>query len=161
MEELARKFALERHGNQKYGKLPYSAHLDEVAEISSPYGSKATVIAYLHDVVEDTETTLVEINAVFGQFISDRVSILTDESGANRKERKLKTYEKMSAVTGREELALLVKAADRLANLRAPNAQNNNMLTLYKSEHAIFKESVYRRNLCEPIWDEIEQIING
>lgn len=162
MEEHAREFALERHGDQKYGEQPYSVHLDEVARISSSYGSKATVIAYLHDVVEDTETTLDEIRTVFGEFVSNCVSILTDESGINRKARKHKTYKKMAAVSGREELALLVKAADRLANLRASNAQNNQKkLDLYKNEHAVFKESVYRPDLCEPIWDEIERIING
>lgn len=114
MKEKAREFAVERHGEQKYGDLPYFVHLDEVAEIASKYGDKAITVAYLHDVVEDTETELEEIENEFDSFTSKCVAVLTDEPGANRKERKAKTYDKMAKVGGELELALLVKVADRL-----------------------------------------------
>ena len=162
MKEKARTFAIERHGDQKYGAEPYSLHLDEVAKIASEYGNDAVVIAYLHDVVEDTSTTLEEIESHFGLQISQCVGILTDEPGANRKERKSKTYNKMANVTGELELALIVKAADRLANLRACVAQKNiRLLEMYKKEHPIFKKSVYRANLCEPLWQEMQGIVNA
>jgi len=162
MKEKAREFAVERHGEQKYGDLPYFVHLDEVAEIASKYGDKAITVAYLHDVVEDTETELEEIENEFDSFTSKCVAVLTDERGANRKERKAKTYDKMAKVGGELELALLVKAADRLANLRACVAQDNtSLLSMYKNEHPTFKSSVYRSNLCETLWKEIEAIVNA
>jgi (p)ppGpp synthase/HD superfamily hydrolase len=64
MKENARKFAIERHGNQKYGEHPYSTLLDEVAAIASKYGEKAAVIAHLHDVVEDTNTKAEEMEVI-------------------------------------------------------------------------------------------------
>ena len=91
-----------------------------------------------------------------------RSTVVTDEPGTNRKGRKAKTYEKMASVSGELELALIVKAAVRLANFRACVAQNNSgLLSMYKNEHPIFKQSVYRPSLCEPLWQEIERIVNA
>lgn len=160
MKERARQFALERHAGQLYGNYPYSFHLDEVAKIASAYGEEAIVVAYLHDVVEDTSTDLDEIESEFNGFIARCVGILTDEPGASRKERKAKTHDKMAKIQGDLELALIVKASDRLANLRACVAEDNEkMLMKYKEEHVKFREAVYRANLCEPLWQEIEEII--
>jgi (p)ppGpp synthase/HD superfamily hydrolase len=53
----AREFAIKAHGEQKYGEFPYSVHLDEVATIAKPYGESAEIVAYLHDVIEDTSVT--------------------------------------------------------------------------------------------------------
>ena len=162
MKEQAREFAIERHGDQKYGENPYSLHLDEVANIASKYGDQAVVVAYLHDVVEDTDTIVEEIELIFDSLTSQCVAILTDESGSNRKERKAKTYKKMAKVSGELELALIVKTADRLANFRACVSQiNNDLLNMYKNEHAVLRQSVYRPNLCEPLWLEIEGIVNA
>ena len=159
MMEKARKFAIERHGVQKYGDYPYSFHLDAVANIASEYGDEAITIAYLHDVVEDTQTTIDEIETEFGRLISQCVHVLTDEPGADRKERKAKTYAKMSKVSGELELALIVKAADRLANFRSCVAQNNiERLKTYIKEQQAFREAAYRPNLCDPLWKEIEAL---
>jgi len=162
MIEKARQFAIEHHGNQKYGDQPYVVHLDEVAEIAADFGEDAIVIAYLHDVVEDTQATLDDIECLFGRFISDCVAIVTDETGRNRAERKPKTYRKMSQVSGELELALIVKAADRLANLRTCVAQDNHRLfKIYKNEHPTFRRSAYRANLCNELWIEIENLIQA
>lgn len=162
MKDRAREFAIKRHGDQPYGDHPYHVHLDEVAEIVSIYGVTAIVVAYLHDVVEDTDTTIEEIELLFGSFVAQCVAVLTDERGANRKERKIKTYAKMVKVSGDLELSLIVKAGDRLANLRkCVEEANKNLLTMYKDEHALFRQSVYRPSLCENLWLEIEEIVNS
>lgn len=162
MEKRARDFAIAAHGKQRYGKHPYSVHLDAVAKISQPFGETAKTIAYLHDVVEDTEVSVEEIEKQFGKLVSQAVEILTDEAGSNRKERKSKTYAKMAKVSGETEIALIVKAADRLANMRACVAgDNKDLLAMYKAEHPIFKKSVYRPNSCDEIWKELEDIFNG
>lgn len=160
--DKARKFAIERHGDQKYGDFPYTVHLDDVSTLAKTHGECAQIIAYLHDIVEDTDTTLEEIKLEFGSFVSNCVAILTDESGPNRKERKAKTYAKMAAVKGKHELALVVKAADRLANLRACSRHNNaTKLSMYKAEHSVFKQSVHRENLCDALWMQMDEIINS
>ncbi len=162
MKEQARIFAINSHGDQKYGNHPYSVHLDAVAKIARPFGEVAETIAYLHDVVEDTEVAVEELEVNFGKLVADAVAILTDESGNNRKDRKSKTYAKMAKVTGNTEVALVVKAADRLANMRACVADNNqDLLAVYKSEHPVFRESVFRPNACNEIWSELETLFNA
>ena len=119
------------------------------------------VIAYLHDVVEDADIELNTIEIEFGKFVADCVSILTDEAGNNRKERKEKTNFKMKNVSGELEMALIVKASDRLANMLACIADNNHeLLSMYKNEHEAFKNSVYREGLCDMLWYELDRIFN-
>lgn len=157
----ARQFAIEHHGQQRYGELPYVVHLDDVASRVEHYGEDATVVAYLHDVVEDTSVSESDIEQNFGLFVAQCVSILTDEAGINRKERKAKTYAKMKGVHGDLTLALVVKAADRLANIAAcVKAENSSMFNMYQLEHSIFKESVYRQGLCEDLWQQMSQLID-
>ncbi|WP_444934620.1 HD domain-containing protein [Microbulbifer sp. JTAC008] len=161
MRNKARSFAIQAHGDQRYGSFPYSVHLDEVAKIASEYGEEAEVVAYLHDVIEDTDVTAKEIEDIFGELVSRCVCILSDEPGETRKIRKSATYQKMAKVSGSEELALLVKAADRLANMRAClRSGDKAFLNMYRGEYEVFRRSAYRPNLCDKIWSEIEEIQN-
>jgi hypothetical protein len=161
-QHQARSFAIEAHADQRYGDRPYSYHLDAVAALAAPYGEEAVVVAYLHDTAEDTKTTIAEIEGRFGPRIAACVSLLTDEPGVNRKERKAKTYAKLAGVRGPNELALLVKAADRLANVRACiEDRKKSLWQLYRSEHEMFRASAYRAGLCEPLWAELDQLLGG
>jgi len=162
MLNKAKLYAIKAHGDQLYGDKPYSVHLEHVVTILRNYGETAQVIGYLHDVVEDTNITIEDIEDEFGVFVADCVSILTDETGDNRKERKTKTYAKMSKVSGDLELALVVKAADRLANLQASSSGDNvRLLNMYKQEHEIFKSSVQREGLASDVWKKIEQLVTN
>lgn len=157
---IARDFAVRAHADQRYGTQPYVVHLDAVASIVHPHGDVAEVIAYLHDVVEDTSVSIQEIENEFGSFIANCVALLTDEPGETRQERKRKTYQKLGLVRGDLQLALLVKAADRLANVRACiEGKNNEQLKIYKSEHKSFREAVYRPNIGDDIWSDLDHII--
>lgn len=158
----ARSYAVDMHGTQMYGDHPYAHHLDAVASILAPYGCEAQVIGYLHDVVEDTDATVADVQARFGDHVAACVALLSDEPGANRKERKSKTYAKLAQVTGPQELALVVKAADRLANVKACVAdQNDRLWTLYRSEHAVFRASAFRADLCNELWSELDSLLDG
>lgn len=160
MKQQARSFAIAAHAEQRYGDHPYAVHLDAVAELAAPYGEEAVVVAYLHDTAEDTTATIAEIESKFGPKIAACVALLTDEPGANRKERKAKTYAKLAGVQGPNELALIVKAADRLANVRAcVNDRKQSLWQLYRSEQATFKSSAYRNGLCDPLWTELELLL--
>jgi (p)ppGpp synthase/HD superfamily hydrolase len=160
--ERAREFALAAHGSQKYGEHPYSFHLDAVAEIARPYGDDAMVVAYLHDTVEDTATKIEDVQRLFGPKVAACVSLLTDEPGPDRKSRKARTYAKLAQVRGETELALTVKAADRLANVRACVAdRNDGLLETYRREHPTFRSAAYRAGMCEPLWLELDALIGG
>jgi (p)ppGpp synthase/HD superfamily hydrolase len=159
MIEKAKEFAIKWHGDQKYGDQPYFFHLNQVASLLRSYGETAQVIAYLHDVVEDTGVSLDELQREFGQLVASCVSILTDEPGATRQERKAKTYQKMAQVQGELELALIVKAADRLANMKSCIETNHQrLLDTYRREYADFHAGAYRPQMCDDIWQEIQAL---
>jgi guanosine-3',5'-bis(diphosphate) 3'-pyrophosphohydrolase len=156
----ARDFAIAAHGDQRYGARPYAYHLDMVAAILEPYGTQAQIVGYLHDTLEDTASTRDQIEAAFGLHVAACVAILTDEAGADRKTRKTRTYAKMAEVRGESELALIVKAADRLANVRACIADGlDRKLTMYREEHALLRAAVYRVSLCDALWDELDRAL--
>ena len=158
----ARAFALEAHGGQRYGDEPYAVHLDAVAALLVPYGDAASTVGYLHDVVEDTAVTLERVREEFGDLVADCVALVTDPPGGDRAERKAKTNAKLAAVEGDRRLALVVKAADRLANLRASVAAGGrgDKLDMYRREHPAFRAAAYRPGLCDALWAEIERILS-
>ena len=158
----ARAFALTAHGDQRYGTRPYVFHLDAVAELLSPYGTDAQVIGYLHDVVEDTSVSEIDIRNRFGELVADCVRLLTDCPGSSRTERKVATYARLAQVNGATELALVVKAADRLANVRSCVAdQRHRLWEVYRREHPAFRQAAYRHGLCEPLWSELDTLLQA
>ena len=57
---------------------------------------------------------------------------------------------------------LVVKAADRLANLREsikPGEKNEKMILKYGGEHLGLRAAAYRPGLCDPIWSELDAIV--
>lgn len=159
MISMAREFALKAHGAQMYGSAPYSVHLDAVAEILSPYGEEAVVIGYLHDVVEDTPVSLAEIWLAFGPVVAKCVGYLSDAAGGSRSERNAAAHAKLAAVPAEYNVALLVKVADRLANVKASVANNVERLVVYAAEHAAFKAAAYRAGVGEAIWEELDNLL--
>lgn len=160
MLDDARAFALCAHNGQMYGNFPYSWHLEAVVELLAPYGVQAQIIGYLHDVVEDTAVGEDEVHARFGPFVGECVGLLTDAAGATRAERKAQTYARLATVSGPAELALVVKAADRLANVRSCVADRRQSLwEVYRHEHPAFRDSAYRPGLCEPLWCQLDMLL--
>ncbi len=158
--ETARQFALSAHADQQYGSHPYAYHLDAVVNLLSPFGEEAQIAGYLHDTVEDTETTLSDIAANFGVQIADCVALVTDETGHNRRERKTKTNAKLAATTN--SLALIVKAADRLANLLESSLDvSTGKLEMYRREHEAFRAAAYREGICDELWAKIDELMQN
>lgn len=164
MDELvsrARALALKAHGDQKYGEDPYSAHLEAVAALARPFGPWAEALAWLHDAVEDTDLTLDEVETHFGLYGRICLGLLTDEPGESRKARKAATYAKLALVeeSSFEAMALIVKACDRLANVRASRKSSPGLLKMYRKEHEAFRAACYRPGLCDSIWEELDLIL--
>jgi (p)ppGpp synthase/HD superfamily hydrolase len=157
----ARAFAIEAHGQQRYGDQPYSVHLDAVVELLGPYTTDAQAIGYLHDVLEDTAVTADRVRQEFGELIAQCVKLVSDEPGVNRKERKTRTNAKLSKTPDELQLALVVKAADRLANLRmSARGGSDTKLDMYRREHAAFREAAFRPGLCDEFWAEMDRILS-
>lgn len=107
------------------GGMPYIEHPVRVAARLDEHGYREEVLAaaLLHDVVEDSETTLDELRERFGEEVAGLVGALTDdESIDSYKERKAEHRERVAAADGE---ALAIYAADKLTNvstLRAAHA---------------------------------------
>jgi (p)ppGpp synthase/HD superfamily hydrolase len=159
----ARNFATFAHEGQKYGDKPYTVHLEQVADLARPFGDEAQVAAWLHDVLEDTDTTEEQLQELFGRPTAAVVKFLSDPPGRNRKTRKALLYERLARFSefAEEGIVLLVKLCDRLANVRNCVATNNQgLLKMYRREHPTFRVAVYRKgSQPEDYWNELDQLL--
>lgn len=85
----ARDFAVSAHGQQRYGERPYVAHLAEVAAVLEEFGfaDEYLIAGWLHDVVENTDSTTADIKRLFGARVArlvDAVSGGGDRAGTSR-----------------------------------------------------------------------------
>ena len=163
----ARTFAAEAHAKagDTYGGQPYTVHLAEVvAIVRTVDGSElAETVAWLHDVVEDTNQSTAEIEREFGRVVSVAVSCVTDPNGPNRRTRKARLHAQLRKLDHEQHesyrIALLVKAADRVANVRACVASGDSRLNMYRREHAAFRAAAYRPGLAEALWSELDTLL--
>lgn len=112
--DAAINFAIERHGSQKYGEWPYGYHLGmvhanlrELHQYQEPTINEE-IVAYLHDVVEDTDTTIEEVVERFGQEVGDAVAAITK---TNNREHYLDTVSS-------NPIATKIKMCDMMANMQ-------------------------------------------
>jgi guanosine-3',5'-bis(diphosphate) 3'-pyrophosphohydrolase len=101
------------------GGMAYIEHPEAVAAFLAEqgWGDEVLAAALLHDVVEDSETTVADLQAKFGEPIAGFVASLSDdESIADYRERKAEHRARVAS-TGPETLAIY--AADKLTNINA------------------------------------------
>lgn len=155
MIKRARNMADVAHGGQKYGNFPYMHHIDDVVKIAIDLGySRDVIIAcYLHDTIEDTSISREDIEDAFGKHIADVVYAVTDEDGANRKERKGKTYIKIKSIPD----AISVKLCDRISNVRESLRGNDKLFDMYKNEHPAF-EITLRDSSNKKAWNMLDSM---
>lgn len=173
LNDKARTFAIEAHGDQKYGDSPYVTHLDQVWDVLQHHGFTEQYfydIAYLHDVLEDTQNEYENIAASFGTEVADAVVFCTDEQGMNRRERKAKTYArcrqeidaweaKLPRVMDAPWHGMIVKVADRVANLLNCHKTNSSLLGMYRKERETFRAALYTPGVCEEMWQQYEDLL--
>jgi (p)ppGpp synthase/HD superfamily hydrolase len=136
------KHVLDNH--QLYGWLPYTHHLEAVADVLDDFNYSDPEIqaaAWLHDIVEDTrgkanEIRVRDLEEMFDTEVSRLVDAVTTEEGPNRKTRNALTYPKIRAAG---ERAVALKLADRIANVSFGGSAVN----MYKKEHADFRHGIY------------------
>ncbi|MBI3923911.1 MAG: bifunctional (p)ppGpp synthetase/guanosine-3',5'-bis(diphosphate) 3'-pyrophosphohydrolase [Armatimonadetes bacterium] len=131
--QRAYQLAEERHrGQTRASGEPYIEHPVEVADILAEYKLDAPTImaALLHDTVEDTGTTLEEVEERFGgevRMLVDGVTKLTAMSSRQGREAptplskqiaKAENLRKIFLAMARDLRVILIKLADRLHNLR-------------------------------------------
>jgi guanosine-3',5'-bis(diphosphate) 3'-pyrophosphohydrolase len=120
----AYEFSARCHGDQKrQSGEPYVTHPLEVAIIVASFKvDQASIIAaLLHDVVEDTETTLETIEKEFDKSIAELVDGLTKIARIefrSTQERLAENFRKMVLAMAKDIRVIIVKLADRLHNMR-------------------------------------------
>ncbi len=117
-------FIYQKHENQtrKSGE-PYVNHPIATASIlaSIDMDYHSIVAGLLHDVVEDTNTTLEDIQKEFGEQVANLVDGLTkiDKYKFSSKEQaKAENYRKMLFAMSKDVRVIVIKLADRLHNMR-------------------------------------------
>ncbi len=124
--EEAKEFAIKKHSDQtrKDGVTPYVTHCVSVANLAVEHSTTENkeeidnilMASYLHDTIEDTNTTYEEIEIKFGGVVAALVLELTSDKSQYIKLGK-SNYLKQKML-GMSDLALTIKLADRLHNLR-------------------------------------------
>jgi len=124
----AYEFAAKAHqGQERRNGDPYITHPVAVAEILAGLHLDAGSIkaALLHDVVEDTPSTLAEIETLFGDDVArlvDGVSKIDHLHFDSVAEAQAESFRKMLLAMAKDLRVILVKLADRTHNMRTIQA---------------------------------------
>ena len=124
--ERAISFAADRHAGavRKGSDIPYIVHPMEAVSIAAGITDDEEILAAaaLHDVVEDTQTTLAEIETVFGGRVAGLVASESEDKmrdvppSESWKARKQATIKALQSAASDEKIVVL---ADKLSNIRA------------------------------------------
>ena len=124
MIRMAFDLAVESHKNmrRKSGE-PYIYHPIAVAQIAVEeigLGTTSIVCALLHDVVEDTDITLEDVERDFGKKVAKIIDGLTKISGVfdANSSMQAENFRKMLLTLADDVRVILIKLADRLHNMR-------------------------------------------
>jgi len=119
----AAELAARRHNGQTRkgrGEEPYVNHLAEVANMLSAVtnGEDAELVAagWLHDTIEDSETTHDELAQRFGLRVAGLVQECTDDMSLPKHERRRR---QVADAPKKSDSAKLIKIADKISNIRA------------------------------------------
>jgi (p)ppGpp synthase/HD superfamily hydrolase len=148
--EAALALAASAHQDQarKAGAEPYVVHVVHVSVILLRHGfaEDVAIAGLLHDVVEDQDIPLDEIEAGFGPAVAQMVAVLTERKEEDGQERPWEDRKREALAhlerAGREAAA--VKAADTLHNVRSL------ALALRRDGPSIWQR--FKRGPAETLW---------
>ena len=168
LEKAASEIAEEAHEGQMYGDRPYITHPEAVVGVLLRFGVKdqATVAAaWLHDTIEDSDFTEATIKARLTDQEPTEVArmlamvdAVTDGSEGNRKARKARSYALIPKVRG----SVVLKLADRIANVEASQVGSPGKLKMYRKEQEGFQESVRSfdpSDVERDMWSYLEELL--
>ena len=126
-------FARQAHkGVRRLSGEPYIMHPIAVAQIACSeigLGSTSICSALLHDVVEDTDYTVEDIENIFGSKIAQIVDGLTKISGGifgEQASAQAENFKKLLLTMSDDIRVILIKICDRLHNMRTLDSQPAN-----------------------------------
>ena len=144
----AMEFAALAHKGQlrKYLEVPYYLHLIEVAEIASTVDEdkELHIAALLHDTLEDTTTTWVDLATQFSIRVADLVQQVTNPSKLSDGNRTVRKLIDLKHLMKAEPTAQTLKYADLLSNTPSISSFAPGFAKLYMRE-------------CRDIWAALDK----
>ncbi len=139
-------FAREKHEGQLRAFTNenfFEGHVTRVADLVKKYSDNPILItaAYLHDVVEDTNTSIEEVKSLFGAEVASVVLSLTNNEELMEKKGRAKYM--LGKMLNMSVDELLVKLCDRLDNITGLENCPKKFMRLYALETRFFID-----NLC-------------
>lgn len=125
LEEQARRYATTAHAEmgqrRKYTDEPYIVHPAAVVELVRSVTDNEVMLAaaWLHDTVEDTPTTLQDIESHFGEPVALLVSMLTDNAQPNARNRAARKIAHFRHTADAAPEAQTIKLADIIDNTQS------------------------------------------
>lgn len=166
-KKLIRKafdLAVEAHKDQrrKTGE-PYIYHPIAVAKIVADeigLGATSIAAALMHDVVEDTEYTLDDLEKLFGKKIAKIIDGLTKIAILNKQDVSIQSenYKKLLLTLSEDVRVILIKIADRLHNMRTLESMREDKQLKIASETIFIYAPLAHRMGLYNIKSELEDL---
>lgn len=156
-------FARAAHKNQKRKTgEPYILHPIAVARILAvelEIGVNPIIAAFLHDVVEDTDYTLEDIRANFGDDVAFLVGVVTKQKkDSYETSKQVDNFKQMLDSVHYDIRALLLKLADRLHNMRTLSSMRPDKQMKIAGETDYFYAPLANRLGLHKIKTELENL---
>ncbi len=158
------ELAHEAHkGMRRKSGEPYIIHPIEVARIAAEeigLGTKGVVASILHDVVEDTDYTVEDLQNMFGEKIASIVAGLTKLEGIFDQSSSLQAenFRKLLLTMVEDVRVILIKLADRLHNMRTLNSMPERKRLKIAGETIYFYAPLAHRLGLYAIKSELEDL---
>src|SRR5216110_3065860 len=155
--------AFEHRGQVRHSGEPYLIHPLAVADFLADMKLDAVAIAagLLHDVVEDTLTTIERIEELFGAEVAHVVEGVTKISAipfSSSEERQAENFRKMLLAMVDDIRVILVKLADRLHNMRTLNhLPEDRRITIAQETRDIYAPIANRLGMSK-VKNELEEL---
>src|ERR1051326_2592469 len=155
--------AFEHKGQVRHSGEPYLIHPLAVADFLADLKLDAVAIAagLLHDVVEDTLTTIERIRELFGPEVAHVVEGVTKISAirfSSSEERQAENFRKMLLAMVDDIRVILVKLADRLHNMRTLNhLPEDRRVTIAQETRDIYAPIANRLGMSK-VKNELEEL---
>ncbi len=158
-------FARQAHkGVRRLSGEPYIMHPIAVAQIACEeigLGSTSICAALLHDVVEDTDYTVEDIDNIFGPKIAQIVDGLTKISGGifgEKASAQAESFKKLLLTMSDDIRVILIKMSDRLHNMRTLSSQRPNKQYKIAGETLYIYAPLANRLGLNKIKEELEDL---
>ncbi|MBU0528976.1 bifunctional (p)ppGpp synthetase/guanosine-3',5'-bis(diphosphate) 3'-pyrophosphohydrolase [bacterium] len=158
-------FAKHRHEGQKRSSgKPYFEHCLAVGQILAMWGmDHSTIIAgLLHDIIEDTDVTLQDLEQRFGKDIAELVDGVSKLGGiqfSGKQAKQAGNFMKLLLSVAKDLRVIIIKFADRLHNMRTINfLPEEKQIRIAEETKEIYIPLAHRLGMAAVKW-ELEDLV--